>query len=193
MSNEERPNYELAQSTATPPTPWSYWVIENRFLAGAYPGDSDPEELTAKVQALVAAGIRTFVNLMEEDETNRSGKPFAPYDGLVRQLCPEAICRRHAIQDLSEPSPDEMGAILDAIDRSLAAKNPVYVHCWGGVGRTGTVVGCWLLRHRFATAEDFMRILDTLRRQDQMRRHRVSPETSGQQRFVRQWPENGDR
>ena len=23
----------------------------------------------------------------------------------------------------------------------------VYVHCWGGVGRTGTVVGCWLVRH----------------------------------------------
>ena len=24
---------------------------------------------------------------------------------------------------------------------------PVYVHCWGGIGRTGTVVGCWLVRH----------------------------------------------
>ena len=23
----------------------------------------------------------------------------------------------------------------------------MYLHCWGGVGRTGTVVGCWLVRH----------------------------------------------
>ena len=21
------------------------------------------------------------------------------------------------------------------------------MHCWGGVGRTGTTVGCWLVRH----------------------------------------------
>ena len=20
----------------------------------------------------------------------------------------------------------------------------MYVHCWGGIGRTGTVIGCWL-------------------------------------------------
>ena len=187
MSNEEHPGYELVQPTATSPTPWSYWVIENCLLAGAYPGDSDPGEHNPKVQALLAAGIRTFINLMEEDETNTAGQPFVPYDGLVRQVCPEAICCRHPIQDLSEPSLAEMVTILDAIDQSLEARRPVYVHCWGGVGRTGTVVGCWLLRHRLATRENFIRVLDALRQQDRVRRHRVSPETSRQQRFVRQW------
>ena len=23
----------------------------------------------------------------------------------------------------------------------------VYVYCWGGIGRTSTAVGCWLVRH----------------------------------------------
>ncbi|MFZ5949388.1 MAG: fused DSP-PTPase phosphatase/NAD kinase-like protein [Candidatus Rifleibacteriota bacterium] len=29
----------------------------------------------------------------------------------------------------------------------MAAGKPVYVHCWGGLGRTGVVVGCWSRRH----------------------------------------------
>ncbi|MSR27507.1 MAG: hypothetical protein EXS06_10930, partial [Planctomycetaceae bacterium] len=38
-------------------------------------------------------------------------------------------------------SPEGYDAILADIDAELAAGRPVYVHCWGGVGRTGTVVG----------------------------------------------------
>ena len=40
-----------------------------------------------------------------------------------------------------------MLAVLDAIDIALCEGHGVYIHCWGGVGRTGTVVGCWLKRH----------------------------------------------
>jgi hypothetical protein len=60
----------LADDHAIPPTASSYWIVPGRLLAGAYPGDSDPETHRVKVQALIDAGIRTFVNLMEEDETN---------------------------------------------------------------------------------------------------------------------------
>ena len=34
-----------------------------------------------------------------------------------------------------------------AVDDALGEGRTVYVHCWGGIGRTGTVVGCWLVRH----------------------------------------------
>ena len=42
---------------------------------------------------------------------------------------------------------DDLVATLDAIDAELAAGGLVYVHCWAGCGRTGVVVGCWLVRH----------------------------------------------
>ena len=188
MSGNERNTCEIASPASTPPTSSSYWVVPGLLLAGAYPGDPDPDEHRAKVQSLLDAGIRRFVNLMEEDETNWAGEPFVPYDGLAGQLCPEADCCRYAIRDLSVSTPAVMATILDAIDDAVAAGKPTYIHCWGGVGRTGTVIGCWLLRHRLAEPSNVLAVLMRLRKQDRERGQRMSPETAGQQRFVKQWP-----
>ena len=43
--------------------------------------------------------------------------------------------------ELSAQVAELMTAILNAIDESMTAGKPVYVHCWGGAGRTGTVIG----------------------------------------------------
>ena len=40
--------------------------------------------------------------------------------------------------------------ILDEIDGAILNGKTVYVHCLGGIGRTGTVVGCYLVRHGIA-------------------------------------------
>jgi protein-tyrosine phosphatase len=80
-----------------------------------------------------------------------------------------------------------MRTILDAIDRSLAASRPVYVHCFGGVGRTGTVVCCWLLRHKLATAANVFDVLRQLRLADHVTAGRKAPETNEQERFVLNW------
>jgi hypothetical protein len=181
---------ELAgPTTFTPPTSSSYWVVSGLLLAGAYPGHPDAAEHDQRVKVLVGAGIRMFLNLMEEDETNYAGQPFVPYQDLAVSVCPEVTCVRHPIRDLSVPTTARMVAILDAIDDAVKVGTPVYVHCWGGVGRTGTVIGCWLLRHGLANPTDVLEVLMRLRKQDQERRHRMSPETGEQQRFVRQWPE----
>ena len=132
-----------------PPTIRCYWVVEGSFLAGAYPGSPDREEHRQRVEALWAAGIRTFVNLVEEHETNNSGQPFTRYDDILRELALRAgdhvAHLRFPVKDLAVPTVDAMRSILDAIDLSLAAERPVYLHCFGGVGRTGTVACCWLL------------------------------------------------
>jgi hypothetical protein len=43
MNDDASNHYELASPSAIPPTTSSYWVVPGRLLAGAYPGDSDPE------------------------------------------------------------------------------------------------------------------------------------------------------
>lgn len=67
---------------------------------------------------------------------------LVPYDRL---LPTNATHHRFPIRDVSAPkSIDEAKQIVDYI-LSFATKGQygdVYVHCWGGVGRTGTIVAC---------------------------------------------------
>jgi protein-tyrosine phosphatase len=79
-----------------------------------------------------------------------------------------------------------MRAIQDAIARALEAGEVVYVHCWGGVGRTGTVIGCHLVQNETHTGDQALAALKQLRSSTQ-RAHRVSPETSEQHDMVRGW------
>jgi hypothetical protein len=168
-----------------PPKKGTYWVVPGKLLAGPFPGSADPDGESAAVGPLLDAGITTFLNLMEPTETNHSGDPFTPYEAA---LGPRAAMLRRPITDLSIPSREDMIAILDDIDAAVA-NGAVYVHCWGGVGRTGTVVGCWLLRHGYAVPSDVIDTIQSLRQVDPVRGHRLSPETDAQRRFVVGWSE----
>ncbi len=127
-----------------PPIPDSYWVVPGRLLAGEYPGARLEREARVKLRRLLVAGVTFFLDLTEEDE-------LAPYAGLVAEEAQARGSRaqheRRAIRDLGVPEPAEMAAILDLLDARLAAGEVVYVHCWGGIGRTGSVIGCYLARH----------------------------------------------
>ncbi len=190
---ENKSPLPLTIPRSAPPNARGYWVIENRLLAGAYPGAIDPIEHAAKLDRLLAAGLRTFVNLMEEDETGHDGLPFPRYHEYFRQVASsyEHPLEHHriSIPDLGVPTVATMRRILDTIDDSLAADRPVYVHCWGGIGRTGTVIGCWLIRHGHATSERVFELIEQLRWSDPKVRTRMSPETDRQLNFVRHWQE----
>ena len=118
----------------------AWWVKPGTVLAGEYPtnrtGDAD------KLELLLDAGIRTFIDLT------------TPADGLTsykEQLEVMAERRGLTVRHESRPIPDQSTTALDEyvatvelIRSEVAAGRPAYVHCWGGVGRTATVIGCLL-------------------------------------------------
>jgi protein-tyrosine phosphatase len=161
------------------PIPNSYWVSPGRFLAGGYPGDLSGDEARGKVRRLLAAGVSFFLDLTEEGELN----PYAP---LVQDETAgrTIVHRRMSIGDFSIPTLEAMAAILDTIDAALAAGHCLYLHCWGGSGRTGTVVGCYLVRQGMS-GEDALQEITRLRQG--VASLRRSPETEEQREMVRRW------
>jgi protein tyrosine/serine phosphatase len=168
----------------------SYWVEPGKLLAGCYPGAKQLNESRKKLTGLLDAGIRHIVNLMEEQETDRQGDGFEPYEEAIQRLAEDRnliiTCQRMPIRDLSVPSLRFMKHTLDAIDHAIAQDKPTYVHCWGGRGRTGTVVGCWLARHGKATGNQALDLIKELRKNDPTSLFR-SPETEQQRQMVKRW------
>ncbi len=76
--------------------------------------------------------------------------------------------------------------ILRAIRDGLADGGRVYVHCWGGHGRTATVAGCWYRELGLSGQEALCKIA-AARAYDSSLGARHSPETSQQCDFVRNW------
>jgi hypothetical protein len=160
----------------------SYWALDRELLAGPHPMLGDRPAQRESARALWGAGIRTIVDLCTPGE--RPGirvlwEKLAPDPAAWAWIgCP--------ILDGGVPSRAGMQLVLDAIDASLARGRSVYVHCMGGLGRTGTVVGCWWIRHGVV---EHARIFDELmlRRAGQPNAGAISPETPEQFQLVRSW------
>ena len=121
------------------PIEYSYWVAEGRLLAGEYPLEH--------LEALLDAGVTAFVDLTRAGESSRRGD-LPPYGERLERLAAGAARRLpFPIPDMRVPEESRTAEILDAIDAELEAGGLVYVHCRAGVGRTGTIAGCWLARH----------------------------------------------
>lgn len=155
--------------------PDSYWVEPGALLAGEYPGSWEEATAATRLGALREAGVTSFLDLTEEGE-------LPPYEPVLQA---GVRYRRLGVRDFSRPSDRETAAILDAVDAELARGETVYLHCWGGVGRTGTIVACWLARHGL-TGEEALERLGVLRAVSG-KAGRDSPETEEQRALVRSW------
>jgi len=159
----------------TLPIPDSYRVAD-RFLAGAYPGSEDVDEAARRLSRFVEHGVTLYVDLTHPADS------LAPYAPLVG---PNARRSAHAIVDLGVTTIPHMSRILDEVDEALATGGTVYVHCWGGIGRTGTVVGCWLRRHGLDRGDVLARIAEL--RREASDAVVASPQTSAQRAMVEAW------
>ncbi|HWW21913.1 MAG TPA: ADP-ribosylglycohydrolase family protein [Steroidobacteraceae bacterium] len=157
----------------------SYWVVPGSLLAGEHPSEGDDTETLARVQRLIDAGIDSFLDLTHSGERPE----------YLRLLPQRVRVQRSPIRDTTVPlNVAEMRAIQSYIADSLAGGRCLYVHCRAGIGRTGTVVGCYLAE----TGLDGPSALAELNRLWQQSGRAASwpevPQTLEQADFIRHWP-----
>lgn len=169
------------------PIPESYWVEPGRLLAGEYPGKYDHESTRQRLDALIEAGFDTFIDLTKSGET-------VPYLDILheeaRAYGVKVKHQRFAIGDFGLPTPPLMKSILDIIDENLQAGKKIYLHCWGGIGRTGTTVGCYLVRRGLSGQASLRQLADWWHTVPKSHIHPNSPETLEQMKFILAWAEN---
>lgn len=90
-------------------------------------------------ERLRAQGIGAIVSLTEYFPADLRGEP-----GFMTLHLP--------IEDMTAPDTDQMERFVRFVDRMLARGTAVGVHCRAGLGRTGTMIACYLVT-RDMTAE----------------------------------------
>ena len=163
-------NMELAKGIDGP-TRRSYWVVENRFAAGAYPGKKghkDDRDNPEALRLLIDSGIDVVVNLTQDYPGGTDGHLYH-YDAGAKN---KALIQRFPIVDVSIPTIDFMAEILDSINGHL------------GMGKN---VGCWLLESGLATSHNVLETLRNLRIGDLDGGHKSSPQTREQAEFILNW------
>ena len=171
------------------PIPESYWVLPGRFLAGAFPGLRDDEFAThQRMTDFLNAGFDTFIDLTCEDDR----PPYLLALQEEARACERQVhYQRFSFPDYGVPTPEAMSAALDAIDAALAEGRKVYLHCVGGIGRTGTTVGCYFIRHGMKPAQALRHLAQLYQTSAQSLFVPHSPETEEQAHFILDWKENG--
>jgi len=140
------------------PTRESNWVILDRLMVGAYPSSFDDAENEQILRGILECGITTFVCLQLEYQHGvpecqwRAGISLRPYIEDAMEICEKERGRgvivepeqlkflHHGIVDCGTTTDLTVLELALDVCYRLLADEVIYLHCWGGHGRTGTVV-----------------------------------------------------